>query len=151
MSTVGVRDLILGANSQNTLYRHMKLSRLRWLSHVLRMAKTHLPCHAVLYFASLSQSGRSHVKVRIWRGTVEWENLQRTSMKSVSRVFVVGVHSVFCSIRTAHPDWLAYLTIWPSLCPFALLPPTHATLRIDRSLPGTVRRRAITGNQWNSC
>lgn len=36
----------------------------------------------------------------------------------------------FCRIRTAHPDWLAKLTIWPSIYTFTLLSFDESTMSV---------------------
>lgn len=47
----------------------------------------------------------------------------------------------FCRILTAHPGWLAQLTIWRSRL--------HLRLYVDRDLSGTVQGGTTTDNLWN--
>ena len=54
MSNLEVRKYVLGGNGSDTLPRRIKLCRLRWLGHVLRMEPHRLP-HQALF--SLPQTG----------------------------------------------------------------------------------------------
>lgn len=62
---------VLGISSESSLSQCIRLGELYWLGHVLAH-------RTVPYFASLSRTGRSHVEVRRWHGSVEWGDVQQT-------------------------------------------------------------------------
>ena len=80
VSNLEVRKYVLGGNGCDTLPRKIKLRRLRWLGHMLRMEPHRLP-HRALF--SIPQTGW---KRRPGGQQMKWQREEKTATVSLSRV-----------------------------------------------------------------
>ena len=80
VSNLEVRKYVLGGNGSDTLPRKIKLCRLRWLGHVLRMEPHRLP-HQALF--SMPQTGW---KRRPGGQQMTWQREMKNATVSLSRV-----------------------------------------------------------------